>query len=129
MERALKNGIIYLVEMSVGVYVYGFGFLYVGVGRWEKRKSVVGKLFLKKRFSIAWSIKSRLLGMVPLHTFYRLTPACLSQLCFPFWSLYSVGLILPLILYSLYPFLTTWNFLNFLKTRPFSSLDPQCLKE
>lgn len=33
MERALKNGIIYLVEMSVGVCVYGFGFLYVGVGR------------------------------------------------------------------------------------------------
>lgn len=33
MERALKKGVIYLVEMSVGVYVYGFGFLYVGVGR------------------------------------------------------------------------------------------------
>lgn len=39
LEVALKNSIvIYLVEMGMGVYIYGFRFLYVGVGRSEKRK-------------------------------------------------------------------------------------------
>lgn len=39
LEVALKNSIvIYLVEMGMGVYVHGFRFLYVGVGRLEKRK-------------------------------------------------------------------------------------------
>lgn len=113
-EGALKNDIVIeLVEM--GVDVYGFRFLYVGVGRWEKKEVNCGKVIPKGK--VLWCLEHH--GAKAYHTFHSSALAWLSQLHFSILKPIFYWFHSAIIYYSLYPFPTSWNFLNFLQTRLF----------